>query len=93
MRQEQLVVSAEAKFDETTGKAPVRQFGQRLGMRAFAVFFEALEKGEKVRDLKVIYENIKFKYLDLPKPGTKDAMKLALRNYESQRQDECELIS
>ena len=38
VRQDQLVVSAVATFDAATGKAQVRQYGQRLAMRAFAPY-------------------------------------------------------
>ena len=39
VRQEKLVVSAVATFDQATGKADVKQYGQRLAMPAFAPFF------------------------------------------------------
>ena len=42
VRQDQLVVSAEATFDKATGKADVKQYGQRLGMPAFAPFFRGV---------------------------------------------------
>ena len=45
VRQGQLVVSAVATFDGATGKAQVKQYGQRIGMRAFAPFFEAADAG------------------------------------------------
>lgn len=92
VRQGQLVVSAVATFDPATGKAQVKQFGQRLAMRAFAPFFEAADVGKKVVELKEIYTGIRETYSDLPVPGTKDAMIQALRDYEAGRPDECELI-
>ena len=39
VRQEKLVVSAVATFDQDTGKADVKQYGQRLAMPAFAPVF------------------------------------------------------
>lgn len=92
VRQGQLAVSAVATFDPATGKAQVKQFGQRLAMRAFAPFFEAADAGKKVVELKEIYTGIRETYSDLPVPGTKDAMIQALRDYEAGRPDECELI-
>lgn len=92
VRLDQLVVSTVATFDATTGKAPVKQYGQRLAMRAFAPFFEATEGGKKVTELKEIYSGIHNTYPDLPAPGTKDAMVQALRNYEAEHPDNCELI-
>ena len=50
VRQGQLVVSAVATFDGATGKAQVKQYGQRLGMGAFAPFFEAADAGRKVSE-------------------------------------------
>lgn len=92
VRQDQLVVSAVATFDADTGKANVKQYGQRLAMLAFAPFFEAAGAGEKVADLKAIYAELRQTYADLPAPGTKDAMLQALRDYEAARPEDCELI-
>ena len=91
-RQGQLVVSAVATFDEGTGKAEVKQYGQRLGMLALGPFFVALGDGKKVAELKTIYANLRGTYTDLPAPGTKDAMVEALHSYEAERPDQCELI-
>lgn len=92
VRQGQLVVSAVATYDKSTGNAEVKQFGQRLGMRAFAQFFEALADGKKVAELKEIYTNLQSTYSDLPKPGIKNAMVQALKAYEVEHTDDCELI-
>ncbi len=92
-RQEQLVVSAIATFDAATGKALVRQCGQRLGMRVFAPFFEAVDAGKKVAELKDIYADLRKAYTALPAPGTKDAMVDALHGYEAARPEDCELLS
>ena len=97
VRQDQLVVSAEATFDKATGdratgKADVNQYGQRLGMPAFAPFFQALDEGEKVPELKGIYQGLQGAHAGLPAPGTKAAMVRALHEYETERSDDCELI-
>src|SRR5216683_773991 len=65
-RQGQLVVSAVATFDKTTGKADVKQFGQRLGMAAFKDFFKAEGDGAKVADLKDLYTKVRERFSDLP---------------------------
>lgn len=91
-RQEKLIISAVATFDEDTQKAEVKQYGQRRGMKDFARFFAALAEGKKVSELKEIYEEIRKAYPDLPAPGTKDGMKQSLRSYEDEHQDQCELI-
>lgn len=92
VRQEKLVVSAVATFDQATGKADVNQYGQRLAMPPFAPFFKGLDEGKKVAELKEIYTEIRAGHEELPAPGTKDAMIQALREYEAARPDECELI-
>jgi predicted ATP-dependent endonuclease of OLD family len=92
VRQDQLVVSAVARFDALTGKAQVKQYGQRLVMRAFAPFFEAFDAGKKAPELKDIYAKLRQTYADLPAPGAKDAMFQALREYEAARPHDCELI-
>lgn len=91
-RQDRLVVSAVAKFDESTGKAEVRQFGQRLGMPQFKPFFKAFGAGAKVAELKEIYAQLLKIYTDLPGLGIKDAMIEALHDYEATHPDDCELI-
>ena len=92
VRQGLLVVSAVATFDSATGKAQVKQNGQRLGMRVFAPFFEGADAGKKVSELKEIYSGLRETCPDLPVPGTKDAMIQALHNFEAARPDDCELI-
>lgn len=92
VRQGQLVVSAVAKFDPSTGKADVKQYGQRLAMRAFTPFFDAEDGGKRVGELKEIYTEIRTGHPDLPAPGTKEAMVQALHEYEAERPEDCELI-
>ena len=92
VRQGQLVVSAVATFDGATGKAQVKQYGRRIGMRAFAPFFEAADAGKKVLELKEIYAGLRETCPDLSAPGTKDAMIQALHDFEAARPGACELI-
>jgi len=92
VRQDLLVVSAVATFDTETGKALVKQYGQRLAMRAFSPFFKAVSENKNVPELKGIYSTLRQTYTDLPPPGTKVAMIQALRDYEEARPGECELI-
>lgn len=88
-RQGKLIVSAIAKFDQATKKAPVVQYGQRLGMDAFTKFFEAVGDRKRVPELKTIYNEIRGQHPDLPKDGTKETMIDALRGYEAARPSEC----
>ena len=91
-RQNRLVVSAEAVFDEETGKAQVKQYGQRLGMAAFKPFFEALEGKKRVGVLQEIYGDLRTRYPNLPSVRTKDKMREALIDSEADNRDQCELI-
>ena len=92
VRQGQLVVSAVAAYDEASGKADVKQFGQRLGMPAFAPFFKAFGDGTKVTELRNIYASLRSANPSIPKQSTKVAMATALQDYEAKYPNECELI-
>lgn len=92
-RQGKLIVSALATFNETTGKAEVRQYGQRLAMPGFKEFFRAVGDNKKVGELKALYTEIQKNFGDLPAPGTKDAMIEVLHKYETDHPDQCELIA
>ena len=92
VRQGQLIVSAVATFDKASGKAQVIQYGQRLGMRAFAPFFEAVDQGEKVAKLQEIYATLCQDEENLPAASTKKDMIQALRDFEAARPEGCKLI-
>ena len=91
-RQGKLVVSAVATYDKSTGKAEVKQYGQRLGIKDFGNFFIAQAEGKRVSELKEIYSEIRNEYPDLTQPGTRDSMIQSLRDYEAEHPDQCELI-
>ena len=91
-RQGKLVISSVAKYDQTTEKAELKQYGQRLAMDVFSSYFKALGDGEKVSELKKKYEELRKDFYDLPSPGTKDAMTNALRQYEASHPEQCTLI-
>lgn len=93
VRQDQLIVSAEAVWNADTDSAPVKQRGQRLGMKEFADRYFALESSNaKVADLKAIYAELKKDFPDLPAAATGPKMKEALQDYEAAHADQCELI-
>jgi len=92
VRQDQLVVSVEARFEPETGRAEVKQYGRRMVIKDFAPFFEAEKGGKKVADLKSMYGVLQSTYPDLPPPGTKDAMIAALRAYEEAHSEKCEEV-
>lgn len=88
-RQGELIVSAIAVFDMSTGKAQVKQYGQRKGMKQFAPFFRAAGDGDKVSDLKKVFAEIRKDFPDVANGATKDAMVSALREYEAAHQELC----
>jgi energy-coupling factor transporter ATP-binding protein EcfA2 len=92
VRQDELVVTAEAVFDAAAGVGPVRHFGQRLGMEAFRSFFDAEKAGEKAPALNAVYAGLREQFPDLPNAGSKDAKAQALRDYEASHLQQCVLI-
>lgn len=92
VRHDQLVVSAVAEFDPVAQRAPVRQVGSRLVMGRFADYFRAQENKAKAAELKQIYESIRKDFQDLPAPGSMEAMRATLRDFEEQHPEQCELI-
>jgi hypothetical protein len=91
-RNDRLVVTAEAVFDEARGKAEIKQYGQRLAMADFAEFFKRKGDGAKVGELKEIYAGLLTKFPDLGPAGTGPAMEEALRKFEAARPEQCALI-
>lgn len=91
-RQGKLIITASAEWNPSTGRAEVKQFGQRLAMKEFAPFFKLEGNKATVAELKKEYQKIRSQYKDLPAPGTKEAMIDALHEYESSHSEECQLI-
>ncbi|MFD1555205.1 ATP-dependent endonuclease [Paraburkholderia silviterrae] len=91
-RQGVLAVTAKATYDENTLTAPVKQYGQRLAMPAFAPYFKAMNDAAPAAELKAIYQGLREQFKDLPQATSKDAMATALQEYETARPDACELI-
>lgn len=88
----ELVVTAEAPFDEDTGLGVVRHYGQRSGIEAFRSFFDAMKSGAKAGELTETYEALRQDYSDLPNARSKDDKADALRDYETNHPDQCVLI-
>jgi putative ATP-dependent endonuclease of OLD family len=84
IRQDELTITAEATFDESTGFASVKQYGQHKVISDFSPWFSAAKNGEKVPELKKIYASIKSQsnYVTLPNINTKGGMEDALRSFE-----------
>lgn len=92
VRQDKLIISSTAKYDPGTERAEVKQYGNRLGMTEFRRYFDADKDGASAGDLKTIYSEIQSVYSALPNVKTKGDMAEALRTYESDNSDKCELI-
>lgn len=93
MRNGELVVTAEALFDEASGYGVVRHYGQRLGMEAFRPFFDAMKAGAKAGELTEMYDGLRQQFVDLPNARSKDDKADALRTYEADHLDQCIFIS
>lgn len=91
-RQGELVVTAEAVFDQATGVGQVRHFGQRLGMELFRPFFDAEKAGAKAGELTTIYDGLRQQFTDLPNARSKEDKADALRQYEAAHVDQCVMI-
>lgn len=78
-----LIVSAIATWDAATATAQVKQFGQRMGMEDFKSYFEAKANGAKTPELRKVYEDLCFRFSDLPAVSSGPAMEQALQSYES----------
>lgn len=92
VRQNELVVTAEAVFDANTGTGVVRHFGQRSGIEEFRVFFEAAKAGVSAAQLTAIYDSLRQPFPELPNARSKDDKADALRAYEEAHQAQCVLI-
>lgn len=91
-RQGKLIIFVRADWDPAAGVAPVKQYGCRLAMPAFAPFFKARGDGVKVAELRPIYQGIREELPDLPKETAGTRMEAALRAHEKKHPEQCELI-
>lgn len=91
-RQGKLIVTAKAEFDTATQRAEIKQFGNRLGIEDFKIFFELEKNKATAGELNDCYAQLKVKFPDLPSAGSKDAKMTALKEYEAARPGECILI-
>jgi predicted ATP-dependent endonuclease of OLD family len=90
-RQDKLALFAQAEWDPTTERAPVKQYGSRSVMKEFTPYFRAEEERAKVPELEKIYEGLRKQFRELPKVSTGKAMHNALQQYENERPDECSM--
>ncbi|MEZ5492642.1 MAG: ATP-dependent endonuclease [Gammaproteobacteria bacterium] len=92
VRQNKLIVSAVAKYDPSTERAEVKQYGNRLGIEEFRIYFESDKLGKSALELKEIYSDLKLKFPDLHDAKTKTSMAQSLQDYESSRPEDCSLL-
>lgn len=92
VRQDELIVTMEAVFDNATGVGSVRHYGQRLGMEQFRAFFEADKTGAKAPEISQIYDGLRAQIAELPTARSKDDKAQALRDYEAAHPEQCVLI-
>ena len=94
VRQDELTVTAEATFDENTGFATVKQYGQRKVISEFSSWFDAHKSGTKVPELQSIYNGIKSesKFSTLESIKTKGGMESALRQFEENNPELCSYV-
>jgi len=92
VRQERLIVTAKAEFDEGTERAEVKQFGNRLGMTEFKVWFEAEKAKKSASELKQIFAELQSKWPEITKATAKADMATSLNEFESSHPEQCSLI-
>lgn len=90
-RQGRLVIKCKAVWDPNAGGARVKQLGSRLVIGEFAPYFEMDKAGAPADDLKQFYKQLRERYTDLPAETVKAKMQNALRKYEEEHENECEL--
>jgi len=90
-RQDRLVISVIARWNEESRTAEVKQHGERMVMDDFAEFFKADGDKASASELKSIYVKIREKHPSLPAPTTKPAMIDSLRAFESAHPELCAL--
>lgn len=91
-RQGKLIVTAKAEFDAATQRAEIKQFGNRLGIDDFRIFFEKEKSAAKAPELNECYAQLQVNFPELPNAGSKEAKMTALKEYEAARPAECILI-
>ncbi|MFM4828651.1 ATP-dependent nuclease [Aeromonas rivipollensis] len=92
VRQDRLIVTAKAEFDEGTEKAEVKQFGNRLGMTEFKIWFEAEKAKKSAAELKLIFSDFRRKWPDISTATSKSDMAKALNDFEASHAEICSLI-
>lgn len=92
VRHNELIATAEAKFNPEFGYAPVQRFGERLIFKKFAPFFEDQKNKVKADQLRERFKEITVDISDFSDVGTKPSIPVminSLRKYEEDNPDKC----
>jgi len=92
VRQDELVVTAEAEFTEESGFGEVRHYGHRMGMEEFRVFFDRMKAGANAAELTEIFTGLRERFTGISNARSKADRAESLRVYESEYPDNCTLI-
>lgn len=92
VRQEKLVITAQAHYDEGTERAEVKQLGNRLGMEEFKVWFEAEKSKKPAKELREVFSQLREKWPGIPSATSKADMAAALNEFEASNPESCSLI-
>jgi putative ATP-dependent endonuclease of the OLD family len=92
VRQDVLIATATATYDESRKQAPVKQIGERLVFPQFSPWFKAYNDKVLVEPLRLLFSEVTTGLADFPAIGrapSKPAMLQALRKYEEERPELC----
>jgi|SRR5664280_72145 len=92
VRDDRLVVTALAAWDDAAKEAKVQQRGERFGIKEFASFFEQEKLGAKAPELQKIYDALRAEFDDLPAVRSKEDKIEELHKYESAHPAKCSLL-
>lgn len=92
VRNDKLIFTAKAVWDETKGGAEVMQYGARLGMEEFKPFFEAHKAKKGATEVNRLYADLQSKYHDLINARSMDDKAEILKAYEGDHRELCSLI-
>lgn len=92
VRNDKLIFTAKAVWDETKVGAEVMQYGARLGMEEFKPFFEAHKAKKGAAEVNSLYVDLQSKYHDLGNARSMDDKAETLKAYEGDHPELCSLI-
>jgi predicted ATP-dependent endonuclease of OLD family len=88
VRQDELVVSAVAVFDEAKNNARIKQVGSVWVHPEFMVFHERYAQGALAPELNDLFNGLQLRFEGIAAAGSKDAKSQALRAYEAAHPDQ-----